>query len=84
MDIANPGLGYASLGDSSLAIGPANLDIVSLGDSGVATLTFSSPIANGLGPDFVVFENGFLDPANDSFAFLELAFVEVSSDGVLH
>ena len=82
MDIANPGLGYASLGDSSLAIGPANLDIVSLGDSGVATLTFSSPIANGPGPDFVVFENGFLDPANDSLAFLELAFVEVSSDGV--
>ncbi len=82
MDIANPSLGYASLGDSSLAIGPANLDIVSLGDSGVATLTFSSPIANGAGPDFVVFENGFLDPANDSLAFLELAFVEVSSDGV--
>jgi len=50
-------------------------DIVSLGDGGIATLTFDAPIKNGIGPDFAVFENSFL--AN----FLELAFVEVSSDG---
>ncbi len=82
MDIANPSLGYASAGDSSLGTGPANGYTVSLGDSGVAVLTFAHAIYNGTGPDFAVFENGFLDPSNDSGAFLELGFVEVSSDGI--
>ena len=61
------------------AIGPCsmndNLSVVSLGDGGSATLTFEHPIRNGAGPDFAVFENSFDD------YFLELAFVEVSSDG---
>jgi hypothetical protein len=82
MDVANPSLGYASSGDSSLAIGAADDYVVSLGDSGVAVLTFAAPIINGTGTDFAVFENGFVNPTNDSQAFLELAFVEVSSDGV--
>jgi len=82
MNIANPSLGYASAGDSSMAIGPADDFTVSLGDSGVAVLTFAHPIFNGTGPDFAVFENGFLNPLNDSQAFLELGFVEVSSDGL--
>ncbi len=82
MNIANPAMGYASAGDSSLGIGPADGYTVSLGDSGVAVLTFAHPIYNGEGPDFAVFENGFIDGANDSAAFLELGFVEVSSDGV--
>ena len=82
MDIANPSLGYASAGDSSQAIGAPDYGIVSLGDSGVAVLTFASPVYDGPVADFAVFENGFLDIANDSLAFLELAFVEVSSDGV--
>ena len=51
-------------------------NIVSLGDSGIVIVNFASTIYNGLGPDFAVFENGF---AND---YLELAFVEVSSDGI--
>jgi hypothetical protein len=51
-------------------------DIVSLGDGGIATLTFDAPIKNGIGPDFAVFENSFLSN------YLELAFVEVSSDGI--
>lgn len=50
--------------------------VVSLGDGGTATLEFSKPFADVPGPDFAVFENGF---AAD---FLELAHVEVSSDGV--
>ena len=50
-------------------------DIVSLGRGGEITLTFDQPITNGLGWDFAVFENSFSD------TFLELAFVEVSSDG---
>ncbi len=82
MDIANPSLGYARAGDSSLGIGPADRNIVSLGDSGVAVLTFAHPLYDGPGADFAVFENGFLNTANDSEAFLELAFVEVSSDGI--
>ena len=61
------------------AIGPCsmndNLSVVSLGDGGSATLTFAHPIKNGEGPDFAVYENSFDD------YFLELAFVEVSSDG---
>ncbi len=52
-----------------------NLSVVSLGDGGSATLTFAKPIRNGVGPDFAVYENSFND------TFLELAFVEVSSDG---
>ena len=69
----------ASFGVAVNATGPAqgsSVDIVSLGDGGMATLTFAQPIANGPGPDFAVFENA-LDNT-----FLELGFVEVSSDGV--
>ncbi|HZK07182.1 MAG TPA: T9SS type A sorting domain-containing protein [Bacteroidales bacterium] len=76
-DISNPGLGFASLGDSSMALGIAGASgVVSLGDGGSAILTFENPISNGPGWDFAVFENAFDD------TFLELAFVEVSSDGV--
>lgn len=60
------------------AIGPAegtSGDAVSLGRGGEITLTFDAPIRDGLGADFVVFENGVAD------TFLELGFVEVSSDG---
>lgn len=85
MRVDKPNLGYASYGEEDLAKGiPGGVyDIVSLGDGGVATLTFASPIYNGEGPDFAVFENG-LHPDTDStmtLYFLELAFVEVSSDG---
>lgn len=72
------GSNKASFGYPSLALGQAqgnSYDVVSLGDGGIATLTFDRPIINGPGSDFVVFENGFTD------TFLELAFVEVSSDG---
>ncbi|HTN45377.1 MAG TPA: T9SS type A sorting domain-containing protein [Flavipsychrobacter sp.] len=82
MDIGNKGLGNVTTGDSSAAVGMADNLIVSLGDSGVATLHFNPAIVNGAGADFAVFENGFLNAANNEEAFLELAFVEVSSDGV--
>jgi len=77
-DIAN-NRSLASFGSDTAGIGPATasntMAAVSLGDSGVAVLTFDTPIADGEGPDFAVYENGFGD------GFLELAFVEVSSDG---
>jgi len=75
-DISNSVLGYASVGDSTFALSKADGAVVSLGDNGIAVVSFSAPITNGPGFDFAVFENSF----NDSF--LELAFVEVSSDGI--
>lgn len=72
------GSNKATFAYPSIALGKAqesSYDVVSLGDGGVATLTFDRPIVNGQGADFTVFENGFSD------TFLELAFVEVSSDG---
>jgi len=65
----------ASYGTSENGIGKSDNQVVSLGDGGFAIVTFSEPIANGNGYDFAVFENSF------SENFLELAFVEVSSDG---
>lgn len=50
-------------------------DIVCLGRGGEITMTFDSGISDGPGYDFAVFENSFDD------YFLELAYVEVSSDG---
>ena len=78
VDITDPDGPRAFFGRDEYGIGPATNSTtraVSLGDGGTATLTFAHPIANGDGPDFAVFEN----PFNDNF--LELAFVEVSSDG---
>lgn len=76
-DISNPSMGLVSYGDSSMALGaPNSPNVVSLGDGGQAVLAFETPIVNGPGPDFAVFENSFVD------TFLELAYVEVSSDGI--
>ncbi|HTM43983.1 MAG TPA: hypothetical protein VL137_03455 [Polyangiaceae bacterium] len=64
--------------DPHNALGPAEgntNDVTALGNGGVMVLTFDSPIKDGSGFDFAVFENGFSDD------FIELAFVEVSSDG---
>ncbi len=61
------------------ALGPAGDDapgVVPLGNGGALTLRFEPPIANGPGPDLAVFENALDD------TFLELARVEVSSDGL--
>lgn len=75
-----PDSGLASSGVALYATGKADAPLtVSLGDGGVATLTFSAPFHDGAGPDFAVFENGF---GSGESAFLEFAFVEVSSDGV--
>jgi hypothetical protein len=52
-----------------------SFDIVALGSGGSITLAFDPPVENGTGWDFVVFENSFSDQ------YLELAYVEVSSNG---
>ena len=69
-------LGKTNSGDSTNSFGKANGTTVSLGDSGVALIFLNQFIHNGIGADFAVFENGF------GSGFLELAFVEVSSDGI--
>lgn len=78
VDITDPDGPKVRYGNEQAGAGPATgstTDAVSLGDGGVAILTFDSPIRNIEGPDFAVFENSFND------RFLELAFVEVSTDG---
>ena len=77
IDISTPTMTFATFGQESYALGTAEGDgtsVVSLGDSGIAIITFSSPITNGLGADFAIFENGFADD------YMEFAHVEVSSD----
>ena len=74
-NIADQSLGKTTTGDQYSPLGMADNDVISLGDGGSAIIQFANAIANGPGPDFAVFENSF-----DNL-FLELAFVEVSSDG---
>ncbi len=64
--------------DAKKALGVAkgdSFDIVSLGRGGSIVLSFDKPIRDGAGYDFAVFENSF------SHFFLELGFIEVSTDG---
>jgi hypothetical protein len=64
--------------DPKKALGAAegtSFGVVSLGDAGSITLSFALPIENANSWDLAVFENAFND------AYLELGFVEVSSDG---
>ncbi|MES2514637.1 MAG: T9SS type A sorting domain-containing protein [Bacteroidota bacterium] len=76
-DISAPGSGYANVGDSTSALSIAGTTgIVSLGDGGQAILQFAAPIIDLPGFDLAVFENSFDN------TFLELAFVEASSDGI--
>ncbi|AEA42029.1 T9SS type A sorting domain-containing protein [Fluviicola taffensis] len=73
------GSNKASFGNLNNALGPATgstTHVLSLGDSGVATLTFDQFIMDGPGYDFAVFENGFTDN------YIEIAHVEISSDGI--
>ncbi|OFX57620.1 MAG: hypothetical protein A2046_07465 [Bacteroidetes bacterium GWA2_30_7] len=76
VDISNISLGYVDYGQVADVKAKADNLTVSLGDGGVAVVSFDKPIVNGNGYDFAVFENSFSD------SFLELAYVEVSSDGL--
>jgi hypothetical protein len=71
-----PQLALHTAGNSNGSNLGFNFDIVSLGRGGQITLTFDSAIGNGDGFDFAIFENSFSD------TFLELAWVEVSSNGI--
>jgi len=69
-------LNHASYGFESDVAGIADNAVVSLGDGGIADIYFNVPLADGPGSDVAVFENPLTD------LFLELAFAEVSSDGI--
>lgn len=59
-----------------------SLDVVALGNGGQVTLAFGQTrIADGPGPDFIVFENAFFAGGDPKQVFAELATVEVSADG---
>ncbi len=80
-NIALSDSGFVGYGVQEDAVGPVDNLVVSLGDGGVATLVFEVPLADGPGWDFAIFENGFKS-VDENLAFLELAFVEVSSNGI--
>ncbi len=88
VDIAQPELGVANFGLPALVLGPSLTDetvgpsdVFSLGDGGFITLHFDDGIGDGIGNDFAIFENGFVDQGS-GFFFGEFAFVEVSSNGL--
>jgi hypothetical protein len=67
--------GFNSLGD---------LDATQIANGvspGYLTVTFPTGIGNGAGADFAVFENGFVFPSLP-YLFAELAYVDVSTNGV--
>lgn len=76
VDIRDTSLGKTTVGDSSDVNGSVDNAVISLGDGGHVVLSFPFLLSDHPGYDFAVFENSFSDN------FLELAFVEVSSDGV--
>ncbi len=69
-------LAWSPSGDLSAA------DIAEDAAPGSLTLGFATPIADGPGPDFVVFGNAFSVRGQANQVFSKLAYVEVSSDGV--
>ncbi len=76
LDIRDKSLGKTAVGSATSVLGEAQANgVLSLGDSGYVDLAFNGVLFDGPGIDFAVFENAF-----DNY-FLELAFVEVSSDG---
>ena len=70
----NPETGYGSLGDLSQAQIDAGVQ------PGTITVGFELGITDGPGADFAVFENGFAYGSPNGL-FMELAFVEVSTNG---
>jgi len=75
MDISDAASNKASYGEENDALGKADNVVVSLGDGGEALFFFDEHLHDQEGADFAVFENSF------DGRFLELAFVEASSDG---
>jgi hypothetical protein len=84
LNIADTNLGKTSFGIVADALGKADGNVISLGDKGEAIFYFENPINDQAGFDFAIFENGFRNPLDSNEAFLELATVSVSNDGVTY
>ena len=93
VEITDPSGAKANYGTPQSALGASDAinatyvpgsppPVVSLGDGGSITLSFSTPIANGPGADLAVYENGFEINGNPNSDYLELGTVAVSSDGI--
>ena len=78
--IGNSAGPLADVGTEQSAYGKADGNVLSLGDGGVATISLATSLKDHPGDDFAIFENGFA-AVNGTGYFLELAYVEVSSDG---
>ena len=77
-----PGAGAAAYTDPGV-LGPAtsaSTDVVVLGRGGTITLDLGMDVADGTGSELAVWENGI---SSGELLFLELAYLEVSSDGVV-
>ena len=70
----------ADVGNEESVYGSPDGNVLSLGDGGSVIIELTEPLANHNGFDFAIFENGLV-AMSDGGCFLELAFVEVSSDG---
>ena len=84
VNITDTTLGKISNGVEADAKYMADNSVISLGDGGEAIYYFSNPIVNGTGFDFAIFENGFRNPLDSNLAYIELATVEVSEDGITY
>ncbi len=80
-DIALSNGPLATVGNEQSVYGKADGNVVSLGDGGSVVISLSTPLSNKPSYDFAIFENGLYDMVNKGY-FLELAFVEVSSNGM--
>jgi len=76
---------HINFGTPGLVLGPprGTYDCFALGDGGWIVAAFDLPIADGPGPDFAVWENGFISrqAGTEGLLFAELMFVEVSTNG---
>lgn len=78
--LTGDGFNLTSLGDISAAeIATWQADPMNNPGPGSITLSFGCAITDGSGADFAVFENG---GSNNNWVLAELAYVEVSTDGV--
>jgi hypothetical protein len=84
INIDVPGAGNVTFGDPADIPGVASgvpTEAVSLGDGGSVTVKFAELIYDGPDFDFAVFENAF-SSGSPGLLYMELGFVEVSSDGI--
>jgi hypothetical protein len=79
----DPALGeLPSLSDPAQGLGPSDSAFVTLGANGSITLSFPDPLENRAGAELRVFENPLVLPEFGG-NYIDLGFVEVSSDGAV-